>query len=261
MGRNRTSRNKFAIISMGIIGLFVLALTACNTNSDAISVLQAENTSLHATLAAYQNIGPTVTAQATANGLKLATAQADLGTARAQNRELITRLNGGSANSSMTMQQTGSSGAMDTTAGGASAGNNNPQVAPTPAPADPNAFAIAGVTTTKKTDADGCATTSSNQFSTTDAEIWVVADVRNYKRGTSFTAKWSGNDFSHENSWTINSSGAQICVHFYIEPGTLEMAAGTYTVTLSADGAAPQSVTFTVQGEAQGGDSQVAATP
>jgi hypothetical protein len=266
---NRNSRNKIAVVSTGVIGILVLALTACNTNSDAISVLQAENTSLHATLAAYQNIGPTVTAQATANAQKLATAQSDLGTARAQNRELITQLNGGSnPNAAVNSQQTsgGASGALDTTAGSNAAagnttgGNTNPNTQAGATPNDPTSFAIAQVTTAHNKDANGCASNPATEFSTTDSAIWVIADVRNYKRGTEFTAKWSGSDFNHENTWTINSSGAQICVHFYIEPDTLGMAAGTYTVTMSTADGQSQSTQFTVQGQPQD-NSQAAATP
>src|SRR5579871_253642 len=70
-----------------------LILTACNSNSDAVQVLETENTSLKATLAAYTNYGPTMTALATVNAQKMATMQSDLSSARAQVKDLTNRLN------------------------------------------------------------------------------------------------------------------------------------------------------------------------
>ncbi len=73
--------------------------------------------------------------------------------------------------------------------------------------------------------------------------------MRNYKKGTTFNVKWAGGDFTHENDWTVPNGGAQICVHFYIEPQTLKLQPGTYTVTVSAPGLTAQQAQFTVQGD------------
>ena len=76
----------------------------------------------------------------------------------------------------------------------------------------------------------------------------MIADVRNFKRGTVFTVNWTnGADFSHQNTWTVPNDGAQICVHFYIEPKTLSLKAGSYTVTLSTPSLSSQPVQFTIQ--------------
>jgi hypothetical protein len=94
----------------------------------------------------------------------------------------------------------------------------------------------------------------------TDPAVWVIAEVRNFKRGTTFSAKWSdGADFTHENSWTVPSGGAQMCIHFYIEPKTLGLKEGSYSVTISAPNLDPQQIAFTLQAAQNGGQGSTGA--
>src|SRR5450631_241577 len=74
-----------------------LLFAACNSNSDAMHVLETENTSLRATNAAYDSIGATVTAQGTVVFERLSTVTSDLATARGQVRDLTARINSGAS--------------------------------------------------------------------------------------------------------------------------------------------------------------------
>ena len=229
-------------ISAGLMLLIVAA--ACNSNSDAVRVLETENTSLRATVAAYQGVGPTMTAQATLVSQKMATMQTDLATSRAQVRELTARLNSGNAQSQP----------QPTIIGGANVTAMPDAITPG-APGTPQAgnsanggFSFAEVTTAKSID-DGtsCATNKASTFSVNDNRIYVVADVRNLKSGMSFKANWAGTDFTRENNWTSKRDSAQLCIYFYIEPKTLALKAGAYTVTFAAPGLSAPAVQFTVQ--------------
>ncbi len=206
---------------------------ACNANSDAVHVLETENTSLRATMASYESIGATVTAQATSITSRLSTVTSDLATARGQVRDLTARINAGAA-----APTTVSAAALNTTPG-----------AQDSASAD---FAFAKIVTARGKDASGCAVNESNSFLPTEPAIWVVADVRNFKKGTKFVVKWAGDSFTHENDWTATMDGAQICVHFYIVPTTLGLQPGTYSVTVTAGNLSPQPIQFTVQGASAG---------
>lgn len=238
-------------------------VTACNPNADALTVVQDQNAKLKATVDTYQTFVPTMTAQASAVAQKLAEAQAQVATLRAQNAALISKTNGSQiqGGAAAPAGQPASSSSMDSTGGNTVTGNNPPPAAP-PSNQDPqqgaatvapssgdSAFAITSVVTSKGKDADGCATNPATVFNDTDTNIWVIAEVENYKSNTKFTATWSGNEFKHENSWAIPSGGSKICIHFYIEPKTLNLKAGNYTVTMSAPNASPISAEFTVQSQ------------
>jgi hypothetical protein len=221
--------------------MFMIMAAACNANSDAVRVLETENTSLRATVAAYQSVGPTMTAQATLASQRLATLQTDLTTARAQVRDLTAKLNTGGGQPQL--QPT------------LIAGANNPAAQDPITPGAPgtqqatyNGFAFAEVVTAKSIDdATGCASAKSSTFSVNDNRIFVVADVRNLKGGTSFKASWAGTDFTRENSWTAKRDSAQLCIYFYIEPKTLALKPGEYTVTFGAPNLSATPVQFTVQ--------------
>jgi hypothetical protein len=236
------------------LGFILLAfMTACNSNSDAISILQSENTSLKATLDSYRSLGATVTAEATTMSQKLATTQAELNQVRAQNNELVATLNTGNTGSTG-FNNSGNQGQpsdpLASTGGNTSNGSPSNSAQSTPG-ADDSGFKLAQVVTAKDQDSNGCAVGQSNVFSVNDSQILVVADVRNYKSGTEFTATWTGDNFNHENSWTISQNGDQICVHFFIEPNTLEMTPGTYTVTMTAGTLSSQPIQFTVEAQAK----------
>ena len=223
--------------------LLVMA-AACNSNSDAVRVLETENTSLRATVAAYQGVGPTMTAQATLVSQKMATLQTDLSTARAQVRELTARLNTGGGQAQN--QPTAVAGANITP--GADSITPGAPGTPQTGSTGPGGFSFAEVTTAKSiTDDTGCANNKSDTFSVNDNRIYVVADVRNLKGGTNFTANWSGTDFTRENNWTSKRDSTQLCIYFYIEPKTLGLKAGAYTVTFAAPNLSAPAVSFTIQ--------------
>src|SRR5260370_34707693 len=73
------------------------------------------------------------------------------------------------------------------------------------APADANAFGFGKIVTARgKNNDDGCAVNATDTFLVTDPAVWIIAEVRNFKRGTTFSATWSdGANFSHANSWTV----------------------------------------------------------
>jgi len=228
------------------IASFIVALTlaGCNANSDAVKVLETDNTSLRATVDSYQSMGPTMTAQASILGDKLTSAQATITAISATNAALMSQMNA-NVNQSTTIIVTPGVAQPGPQAGTPVAGNGGAGGAA--ASAD-SGFAFASVVTAKAKGNDGCSSGESSVFSPTDPMIWVIADVRNFKRGTVFTANWSNSaDFSHQNTWTVPNDGAQICVHFYIEPKTLSLKAGSYTVTLSTPALSSQPVPFTIQ--------------
>src|SRR5215813_5541329 len=55
--------------------MVLLGAAACSTNSDAVRVLETENTSLRATLDAYKGYIPTMTAQATVMAQRIVSLQ------------------------------------------------------------------------------------------------------------------------------------------------------------------------------------------
>ena len=224
--------------------IVAFAVAGCNANSDAVKVLETDNTSLRATVDSYQSMGPTMTAQASILTDKLTAAGATITAISATNAALMSQMNA-SAGQSTTVIVTPGVPQPGPQAGTPLAGNGGAGGA---AASGDSSFAFASVVTAKAKGNDGCASGESSAFLPTDAMIWVIGDVRNFKRGTVFTVNWSnGADFSHQNTWTVPNDGAQICVHFYIEQKTLSLKAGSYTVTLSTPTLSSQPVQFTIQ--------------
>ena len=244
---------------LALIFISVTLITAaCNANSEAVSVLQTENTALRATLASYDGLGPTATARAADLAQKMATTQAELATARGEVKRLTAQLNSGGAplnSQPITAPPANNDGSSFSSVAAQNNNTGQPLPAATNAQADnsqqdPNGFGFNSVVTSRGKDNSGCAVNPTSTFSAIDNAVYVVAEVRNYKRGTKFLAHWEGPNFTRDNNWTASSGGAKICVHFWVEPQTLGMQAGTYTVTLSANGSNSQAVTFTLQGGA-----------
>src|SRR5215510_11028842 len=211
-----------------------LFMAACGGNSDAVNILQSENTALRATLESYQGLGPTATAQAILASQKQATMQTELSTLRAQVQELTSRLNSQASAQNPQIQPVQANGTPIASGG-------------TPAPggtAQPTGLAFDQLVTTKGKDPNGCAVGQSNIFAVSE-QIWVVTKVMNLKGSVTFTAKWSGSGVSDQYTWSVTNNGTPICVHFYIDANTL--TAGDYTVTLSAPGASSASANFKVQ--------------
>ncbi|MDW8300405.1 MAG: hypothetical protein RML95_13835 [Anaerolineae bacterium] len=232
------------VLKLMMLAVTALLMSACSGTSEAARIVEADNISLRATISYYQSLDPTMTAQAALWMQQIATLQADL----SQSREQVTRLT--------VQMNTGTLGAP--IASVPTTDPNSFAMVNTPAPMDfssaavgaptPISGAIAGsgvplrsssgmvieriVTARGMNNADGCPIDETNAFSTSDKQVWMIAVVRNYKRGTTFSAQWKGNGLDDSYSWTANRDGAQICVHFYYEISSLTV--GNYTVTFSA---------------------------
>jgi hypothetical protein len=263
---------KIAKFVPAVIGLALVLLgAACNTSSDSSRILESDNISLRATISYYQNLDPTMTANASTFAQQMATTQADLDRSRQEVKSLTIRLNNAAQGGApVTANTPDTQAALNTvepvSSGGASDGFGS---VPTPtqavasalvatAPAGtpvsvraPSGLSMEQITTAKDKDDNGCTIEAASAFSTTDTQIVVGAVMRNYKSGTTFVAKWAGDGFEHENDWTADKGGKQTCVYFYVEPRTLQMKPGSYTVVLSAtDGSttvASPAIPFTIQ--------------
>jgi hypothetical protein len=232
------------------LSMLLVVVAACNPNSEAVSVLESENRSMRATLTAFKDTAMTMTAQSTAVAQRMGTMQSQLTAVNAQLKDQTARDNAVAAQATLPPAQV-SQATPNLNNGGA--GGSNTQAAPT-------GFAFVEVVTARRIDSDGCAASAVTTFSTNDSRIYVVADVRNFKSGTNFTAKWAGNNLSREDSWKARSGSAKLCIYFYIEPKTLELQAGSYTVTLSATGLESSPIQFTVEGTGEDDGDQMAAT-
>ncbi len=225
----------------------ILFVAACAPNSDAVSILGTQNTSLQATVTAFQSYGPTMTA----NALMATRVQSTLAAVMAQNKELTQKLNAQVPQPTIPIAARGA--VMDSVTPGP-ANPSGTQSASSGASA--NGFSFADVSTSKAIDSASCAINKAASFTANDPKIYVVADVRNLKKGTAFTAKWAGPDLSREDSWTANANRPQLCIYFYIEPKTLGIKGGDYTVTLSATDLNGTPVQFSIQQAQQQGQSQ-----
>ena len=230
---------------LALAALALLLSAACSSSSEAARIVEADNISLRATLSYYQSLDPTMTAQAAVWTEQIATLQADLNQSREQVTRLTVQMNTGAAGAPVAMPTTDpNSFATIATPSPAdfSAAVAGAPTAAAGAPVAPQAGAplqtssgmiIERVVTARgMNNADGCPVDETNAFSTSDKQVWVIAVVRNYKRGTTFSAQWRGNNLDESYDWTINQNGSRICVHFYYEMSSL--APGNYTVTFSA---------------------------
>jgi hypothetical protein len=241
--------------------VLVLLIAACNTGvSDAQLVMQSN---ANGTIAALNGqlrtaestlaVVETLTLQLEQARTRLAIEQSNLDAERAKVAQLIAQQNSTIPNAPTPPPNPGGGGGQPVVAP-VSAPTSAPAVTPTPAV---NAFAIEQVVTAKGTNnADGCAVNPTTTFTSTDQRIWVVATVRNLRQGIVFTSKWVlGVDAANtkEFTYTSNFARARTCINFYIEPRTLNIGSGDYTVTLSAsEGGAGGSVSFRVTGTAAG---------
>ena len=120
-----------------------------------------------------------------------------------------------------------------------------------PTPGSSGTFA--DLTMSKQIDGSGCAINKTDTFSATDAKIYVVATIKNYKAGTTFSSVWGGGSIPTNThfDWKAPQDGAQICVQFFIQPKVLGLKAGSYNVAFSSsapDGTTnTQSLQFTLQ--------------
>ncbi len=226
------------IRSLALAALALLLSAACSGSSEAARIVEADNISLRATLSYYQSLDPTMTAQAAIWTGQIATLQAELNQWREQATRLTVQMNTGAAGAAAAVPMTDlNSFAMIATPfqsdfSAAAAGAPTALQANAPLQTSSGMIIERVVTARGMNNADGCPVDETNTFSTSDKQVWVIAVVRNYKRGTTFSAQWQGNNLNESYDWTIKQSGSRICVHFYYELSSL--APGNYTVTFSA---------------------------
>jgi hypothetical protein len=222
---------------LALAALALLLSAACSSSSEAARIVEADNISLRATLSYYQSLDPTMTAQAAIWTEQIATLQADLNQSREQVTRLTVQMNTGAAGAPVAMPTTDPNSFATIATPSQSDFSAAAAGAPTAAASAPlqtsSGMIIERVVTARgMNNADGCPVDETNAFSTSDKQVWVIAVVRNYKRGTTFSAQWQGNNLDESYDWTINQNGSRICVHFYYEMSSL--APGNYTVTFSA---------------------------
>lgn len=236
----RSKMREMRFLALAVLALLLSA--ACSGSSEAARIVEADNISLRATLSYYQSLDPTMTAQAAIWTEQIATLQADLNQSREQVTRLTVQMNTGAASAPVAPVPTTDPNSFATIAtpsqpdfGAAAVGAPTvAAAAPAGAPLQTSSGMIIErvVTARGMNNADGCPVDETNAFSTADERVWVIAVVRNYKRGTTFSAQWQGNALNESYDWTINQNGSRICVHFYYEMSSL--TAGNYTVTFSA---------------------------
>jgi hypothetical protein len=258
-----------------------LLLASCGGRSDAERIIEANNSLLMATINYYEAMGPTMTSAAVFATAQYGTMAAELDRSRQEVRALTARLN--SASSGVPAVVPGSNNGAVTPVANNPPVNGTPiappqggtgfgsfptaTIAPTQAPVPDNMAAGGGassnqapsglrlegiVTAPNFNDDDGCPLNPTNTFAANTERIYVIAMARNYEQGTTFTTKWTGpNEFDQTYTWTTEEAGQDMCVRFYVEPVTLQLAAGTYTIQFSASdstGAAQGlPITFTIQ--------------
>jgi hypothetical protein len=96
---------------------------------------------------------------------------------------------------------------------------------------------------------DDCAVNPTSDFSTSDAEIYIVATGVNIPAGTNIAARFSvgGQEINHDFTPDFAIDGA--CIWFFIDQADVEFRAGTWSVELELNGApASPPIPFTITG-------------
>ncbi len=227
--------------------VFSAGLVGCsNGSSDALNVVQSNADGTIAALNSQWATAQVTLAAVGTMATQLAISEADKETLQASYDQVVSQLNsGGATPAAVNPQATTAPGGQNQPLPTNAAGN-------TPG-ATPNGFALDAPVTAKVLDSGGCPIAPVTTFLVTDAKIWVVGKVHNLKKGEVFTAAWAGT-ITHTDTWTANYNAAVTCVHFYVVPKTLNMGAGSWTVTLSAVDAPGGQASFTLS------DTQSAAT-
>lgn len=252
---------RYVFVLLAAFALLAVGLVGCNTGeSDATRIMRAN---AEGTIAAMGNRMKTM--EATNAAVETVVGERDIARSlleeeRAKNQQLINQQN---QNVGVT-----NPGQVQPTAIQSFSGGDPgivPTTAPTPnqiaTPVNPTAFAIERITTARGVaNADGCAVNETTTFNTTDSRIWVVAYVRNLKSGIVFKSTWQLGGDAKEFNYTSNFNSARTCINFYVEPRTLNIAPGDYSVSVSAGADISAGATFKVQGPAQPA-ATAAATP
>ncbi len=244
---------RYVFVLLALFTGIAFALVACNTGEpDAVRVMQANSDGTIAALNNHLKTLEATNAAVSTTQYLLETARTRVADEQARNTQLLSQQNATTnpfnpVSAAPIVTQPG--GATGPTPGVVIPGGNV-AITGTPAPVGtPGGLTIDRVTTSKGTNsADGCALNETTAFTSADSRIWVVAYIRNLRAGVVFTARWALADTPKEYSYTSNFTSARTCINFYIEPRTLNITAGTYTVTIATtDGLASPPASFTVQ--------------
>lgn len=97
---------------------------------------------------------------------------------------------------------------------------------------------------------DGCATGITSQFSSSTAELYVVATASNIPAGTRIIASWELNGQQIASyDWTPDYTISQECIWFFVDQTAFAFTAGSWSVTLTAEGlGVGGQVAFTIVG-------------
>lgn len=97
---------------------------------------------------------------------------------------------------------------------------------------------------------NGCATNTTSQFSSSAAELYVVATANNIPAGTRIIASWqlNGQEIASYD-WTPDYNITQECIWFYVDQTAFPFTAGSWSVSLTAEGlGVGGQVSFTITG-------------
>ncbi|MBC7870954.1 MAG: hypothetical protein H7Y09_08955 [Chitinophagaceae bacterium] len=106
---------------------------------------------------------------------------------------------------------------------------------------------LSEVVTSSGVGADDCATGVTNQFTTTTAEIYVVAVANNIPEGTTISSRWLQNGTEVALFPVTFNFIEQACIWFFATSTDFAFTAGSYTVSLEVNGTVAGQTTFTIQ--------------
>jgi len=244
---------RYVFVLLALFTGIAFALVACNTGEpDAVRVMQANSDGTIAALNNHLKTLEATNAAVSTTQYLLETARTRVADEQARNTQLLSQQNATTnpfnpVSAAPIVTQPG--GVAGPTPGAVIPGGNG-AVTGTPAPVGtPGGLQIDRVTTSRATNgADGCALNETTAFTSADARIWVVAYIRNLRTGVVFTSRWTIGSETKEFSYTSNFNSARTCINFYIEPRTLNIAVGTYSVAIATtDGLTSPPASFTVQ--------------
>ena len=121
---------------------------------------------------------------------------------------------------------------------------------PVEAPENPGQPALQNVVIAPGVGSDDCAINITSNFTTSTAEIYIVATGVNIPAGTNIAARFAiaGQEIRHDFTPDFDINGS--CIWFFIDQNDLEFRAGTWSVQLELNGTpASQPMPFTITDE------------
>lgn len=96
---------------------------------------------------------------------------------------------------------------------------------------------------------DGCATGRQSSFNTSTERIYLTAVATNLQAGTRFDLSWQYDGSTvHQSSWTADQNQSSLCIWFFIDPSDAPFSAGSWSASLSVNGAAAGTADFMIGG-------------